>query len=445
MSHTEHETPQSGNLAHEERASQVELAMLLSKVQETNKALARSNVESAQIIAQLEDTKGLLRDELARYHQAVTMVEAQLSCAIESLHGISDAYGKQTISSPDYCYELMLSVEQPLILASGILGSIRSLDMKSCAATSVADFKQQMMAILQRVQRAANGKGIRINADIAPDLPNQLWIPLTQLQLATGELLGNAVKHSQADSITLKFNYNPNQEGDATLEVLVADNGCGVTGETLQHLRYLLARQAVEKKLAASTGMGYRLLARLIEITDGELDIQSSPSHGFTAKLRMPVGSANHASWESQHVMSVKPKGTTETPKLHLALLADSTESAEQILGGLTTAVWENLECQVLTNWQEIADFISNKSLRPACLLLLGETSQKSMVRVLQEFSVDNNQICSLYLASPTEEIDMEKLRAAGISGLVRLPIEGRDMRRLLEAVWKRMTACDAV
>lgn len=59
MSHTEHETPQGGNLAHEERASQVELAMLLSKVQETNKALARSNVESAQIIAQLEDTKGL--------------------------------------------------------------------------------------------------------------------------------------------------------------------------------------------------------------------------------------------------------------------------------------------------------------------------------------------------------------------------------------------------
>jgi len=437
MKQPEHKAPRGDGTAQETNCSQDELAGLLRKVQETNKALARANVESAQVIYELQEKQQLLRDELIRYNHTVTKVEAHLSCAIESLQGSRDAYGKVIIADPAAGQALMMSVEQQLILASDILDDMNGLEKKQGALTCVADLKQQMLGVLQRFQSVADEKGMRLNADFAVDLPNNLWLSLEQLEQATGELLHNALKHSQAALISLEVKYNPDKEGVPALEVVVVDNGRGVTEETVQHLRDVINKKPVENTNSSRAGVGYPLLSRLIDVTDGELDIQSSPSHGFKATLRMPACAANKEFYASKHGEALVEFARISTEsKLHLALLVHTGASAGEALG----EELKNLQCQVLKNWQETTEFITNKSLRPACLLLQGKSTLEVMGRLLQEFNLDKKEVCSLYLAGPKEKVDVEQLRVTGVSGLVRLPIEEAEMRKLIDGVWKRMS-----
>ena len=91
--------------------------------------------------------------------------------------------------------------------------------------------------------------------------------PDTQLVIyrVSQESIGNAIRHSKADQITVELNRQPNQ-----VELTVTDDGSGFTFDE------------------ANSGLGLGGMRERALLVGGDIDIQSRPGRGTTVRLVVP-------------------------------------------------------------------------------------------------------------------------------------------------------------
>ena len=86
---------------------------------------------------------------------------------------------------------------------------------------------------------------------------------------AIQELVGNAIRHSQATVITVKIDTS-----DTMVQVSVEDNGKGVDLE----------------KIEEESGMGLKVIKDRVEMLRGNFNIESSVENGTRINFQVPAG-----------------------------------------------------------------------------------------------------------------------------------------------------------
>ena len=102
------------------------------------------------------------------------------------------------------------------------------------------------------------------------------------LTLVWNNLLSNAVKFTpEGGSITVSV--KPEKEWAA---VSVRDTGCGITRETAEHI-FEKFYQGDTSHATEGNGLGLALVKRVIDLTGGEIDVDSTPGQGSTFTVRI--------------------------------------------------------------------------------------------------------------------------------------------------------------
>lgn len=147
------------------------------------------------------------------------------------------------------------------------------------------------------VQNLGETVGGRVALTVTP--PDAAF-PLdpTLIGMAAGNLLGNALRYSPADS-TVEISANADDDG---LTIRVADHGPGMSEEELAMLGtpYYRASSSAGKK---GSGLGYHFTRRIVEAHGGSLHASCPSGAGLEAAIFLPVAGAE---------VFVKPK-TIET------------------------------------------------------------------------------------------------------------------------------------
>ena len=112
---------------------------------------------------------------------------------------------------------------------------------------------------------------------VAPLPPCRILAPEAVVRVAVGNLLRNAIEHSDRGRILIGI--------EASQRVVIADPGHGMTPEEIGALYARLARGGVH-----GAGLGLALIARISEHLGWTLDIDSDPKRGTT--VRLDFGSA---------------------------------------------------------------------------------------------------------------------------------------------------------
>jgi signal transduction histidine kinase len=105
--------------------------------------------------------------------------------------------------------------------------------------------------------------------------PSQILAPLPIVQAAIGNLLRNAIEHSDRGEISIRL--------EAPATVVIDDPGHGMTPEEISEIYARLARGGGERH---GGGIGLDLISRLCEHLGWKLDIASDAGHGTTTTLR---------------------------------------------------------------------------------------------------------------------------------------------------------------
>jgi signal transduction histidine kinase/CheY-like chemotaxis protein len=134
----------------------------------------------------------------------------------------------------------------------------------------------------------AASKGIKLAAYVAADVPERVLGDPLRLQQILFNLLGNALKFTEAGSVKLSMERG---ESDA-LRIKVADTGIGLTEEQRERLfqPFVQADDSTTRRFGG-TGLGLSIVRRLAEAMGGAVSVESAPGAGSTFTVTVPLDS----------------------------------------------------------------------------------------------------------------------------------------------------------
>ena len=142
----------------------------------------------------------------------------------------------------------------------------------------------------------AIGKGVDMALIVAPDVPSMVLADPVRLRQIMLNLLGNAVKFTNAGSITLQIDATPKSVSatatNAALRFEFTDTGIGIAEERLADLFQAFQQaEASTTRRFGGTGLGLSICERLVSIMGGQIGVDSTVGSGstFWFTLSLPV------------------------------------------------------------------------------------------------------------------------------------------------------------
>ena len=141
----------------------------------------------------------------------------------------------------------------------------------------------------------ARAKGLKLRVEGASSIPGAVRGDPMRLRQVLNNLISNAMKFTDAGSITLRLKAWADEPGGHAVLIEIADTGSGMTPEQLTRL-FTPFDQTIAGVSAVhgGTGLGLAISRQLVELMDGRLTARSQPGAGaqFTLSLHLQPGQA---------------------------------------------------------------------------------------------------------------------------------------------------------
>ena len=147
---------------------------------------------------------------------------------------------------------------------------------------AVAPFFDDAIALFAEQARAA---GLALSVDIAPGVPDTLHADADRLRQIVVNLVGNAIKFTDAGEVQVAIGY---QTASESLSVTVSDTGCGVPVDKRERLfqRFSQVDGGINRR-HGGTGLGLSICKGLAEMMGGTIDMAPSASGGSTFRFHI--------------------------------------------------------------------------------------------------------------------------------------------------------------
>ena len=227
-------------------------------------------------------------EEASRLKSAfLATVSHELRTPLNGIIGFAELL-KSELDDPEhqeYAGIIHQSGEHLLTLVGDILdlAKIESGEMTfNWTEVPVAKFARECAAAYSRT---ATSKGLKLEVQLADDLPEQLISDATRLRQLLNNLLSNAIKFTPQGSVTLSVSAQANE-----ISFAVADTGPGIPAdsqaivfEKFKQLETFLTREH------GGTGLGLAIVKQLIEHMGGRVTLDSEVGAGSTFTLHIPL------------------------------------------------------------------------------------------------------------------------------------------------------------
>lgn len=128
---------------------------------------------------------------------------------------------------------------------------------------------------------AAKQKGLSLDVDIDPLLPDVLLGDRKRLYRVLINLLSNAIKFTEKGFVAMRVRVVSSTITHATLVLEIEDTGIGIAPEKHEYVFEKFARLSQSNQgLYRGTGLGLRVVKQVLEEMDGKINLESDLGHG---------------------------------------------------------------------------------------------------------------------------------------------------------------------
>ncbi|MDE2442451.1 MAG: PAS domain-containing protein, partial [Betaproteobacteria bacterium] len=142
---------------------------------------------------------------------------------------------------------------------------------------------------------SAHKKGLELIADVQPDVPSRIVGDPTRLRQVIINLVGNAIKFTERGEVAIRVELDQCTERSVFLRFSIRDTGMGVPADKQQAIFDAFSQADVSTtRRFGGTGLGLAICARLVQLMDGKIWLDSTPGQGsvFSFTGRFGVESA---------------------------------------------------------------------------------------------------------------------------------------------------------
>ncbi|MBI5535145.1 MAG: MASE1 domain-containing protein [Deltaproteobacteria bacterium] len=151
---------------------------------------------------------------------------------------------------------------------------------------SVRDTLEEALAT---VEPAAIRKGLTVRTRVCSRAPDRLVGDAARLRQILVNLLGNAIKFTEAGSVSLSVELEETAGERAVIRFDIEDTGIGVPEEKLDEIfePFVQVDESSTRKFGGS-GLGLAISRELVSLMGGEMAVKSEPGRGSLFSVRVP-------------------------------------------------------------------------------------------------------------------------------------------------------------
>ena len=134
----------------------------------------------------------------------------------------------------------------------------------------------------------AHKKGVELICCVEPDVPDALVGDAIRLRQVLLNLVGNAIKFTDAGEVDVRVEVNVEVAGrlasnDIGLRFTVRDTGIGIPPDQQERIFHAFEQEdASTTRKYGGTGLGLTIASRLVALMGGKITVQSEPGRGST-------------------------------------------------------------------------------------------------------------------------------------------------------------------
>ena len=143
----------------------------------------------------------------------------------------------------------------------------------------------------QMFRLRAEEKGLDFAVALAREVPAQIVADPKRLRQVLINLLGNAVKFTDAGSVTLRVERLEGEGGEtARLRFTVEDTGVGIAGDQLDAIFRPFEQVGDASRHAGGTGLGLSITRQIVETMGGTICVDSTLGQGSRFVVEANIG-----------------------------------------------------------------------------------------------------------------------------------------------------------
>ena len=137
----------------------------------------------------------------------------------------------------------------------------------------------------------ADKKGLALSHRVVPDVPDALLGDPVRLRQIVLNLVGNAIKFSERGEVELKVERRPCEGAGVRCYFAVRDTGVGIDKDKQSAIfAPFLQADTSTTRIYGGTGLGLTISARLVEMMNGKIRVESEPGKGSTFHFTADFG-----------------------------------------------------------------------------------------------------------------------------------------------------------
>ena len=307
---------------------------------------------------------------------------------------------------------------------------------------AVADTLQDVVSLLAV---RAEARGLVLTLQLPPDLPTALHGDASRLRQVLFNLVGNALKFTEAGGVRVVVSHAPQDDGRVGLSIAVQDTGIGIAPDALPRLftRFSQADSSTARRYGG-TGLGLAITREIVELMDGQISVQSEPGVGSCFTVLLPLALAD---------LPVRPdSAAAATPA---ADSAAGPVQAVRILVAEDNAVNQLLIKALLDQFGHYCDMVGNGleavhqvQASPYDLLLMDiQMPEMDGVAAAAAIRAMPGPVARIPILAMTANLMSEQSRhylAVGMDGVIAKPIHPGELEAAIRSALRQPAASPA-